>query len=408
MENVLDKFLRYVATDTQSSEESDSCPSTEGQLRLLRMLTDELRSMGVDAEIDRWGYVYAHIASNLAPDDARRKEARSIGFISHADTSPDAPGSGVRPQIVQSYGGGDILLKGSGDTLSPRDFPELEDYVGQTLVTTDGTTLLGADDKAGIAEIMTAVEYMTEHPGFLHPDLSFAFTPDEEIGRSVEHFDVEKFGAAGAYTMDGGAIGELEYENFNAASAIVSIRGRSVHPGYAKGKMINSQRVAVEFDALLPCSERPECTEGYEGFYHLVGTQGSVECTTLKYIIRDHDENLFRERKSIMEKACSDINLRYGPGTASVEIKDSYYNMRKMVEPHMYLVDNARAAMLAEGVKPVVRPIRGGTDGATLSFRGLPCPNLFTGGQNFHGRFEYIPVESMEKAVAVILRLCRV
>ncbi len=401
MENILDRFLRYVAVDTQSDPESETQPSAAKELNLLRMLKDELTAMGVEATLDEYGYVMARIPSNC-PD----KEIPAIGFIAHADTAPDASGADIRPQIIENYDGGEIPLKGvPGLSLKPSEFPEMEQYKGMTLVTTDGTTLLGADDKAGIAEIMTAVQYIVEHPEFKHGDIMIGFTPDEEIGRGVVKFDVEKFGARYAYTLDGGAVGELEYENFNAAGATVTIQGRNVHPGTAKGKMKNAILIGMELNSLLPVEQRPEYTEGYEGFFHLISFKGEVETATFSYIIRDHDMGLYEQKKAYMQKCVDFINEKYGEGTATVEIRHQYYNMRKEVEPHYHIVEKAVKAMEMEGIAPRIQPIRGGTDGANLSFMGLPCPNIFAGGHNFHGKMEYVPVESMEKAAKVILNI---
>ena len=401
MENILDRFLRYVAVDTQSDPESETQPSAAKELNLLRMLKDELTAMGVEATLDEYGYVMARIPSNC-PD----KEIPAIGFIAHADTAPDASGADIRPQIIENYDGGEIPLKGvPGLSLKPSEFPEMEQYKGMTLVTTDGTTLLGADDKAGIAEIMTAVQYIVEHPEFKHGDIMIGFTPDEEIGRGVVKFDVEKFGARYAYTLDGGAVGELEYENFNAAGATVTIQGRNVHPGTAKGKMKNAILIGMELNSLLPVEQRPEYTEGYEGFFHLISFKGEVETATFSYIIRDHDMGLYEQKKAYMQKCVDFINEKYGEGTATVEIKHQYYNMRKEVEPHYHIVEKAVKAMEMEGIVPRIQPIRGGTDGANLSFMGLPCPNIFAGGHNFHGKMEYVPVESMEKAAKVVLNI---
>jgi tripeptide aminopeptidase len=401
MENILDRFLRYVAVDTQSDPESETQPSAAKELNLLRMLKDELTAMGVEATLDEYGYVMARIPSNC-PD----KEIPAIGFIAHADTAPDASGADIRPQIIENYDGGEIPLKGvPGLSLKPSEFPELEQYKGMTLVTTDGTTLLGADDKAGIAEIMTAVQYIVEHPEFKHGDIMIGFTPDEEIGRGVVKFDVEKFGARYAYTLDGGAVGELEYENFNAAGATVTIQGRNVHPGTARGKMKNAILIGMELNSLLPVEQRPEYTEGYEGFFHLISFKGEVETATFSYIIRDHDMGLYEQKKAYMQKCVDFINEKYGEGTATVEIRHQYYNMRKEVEPHYHIVEKAVKAMEMEGIAPRIQPIRGGTDGANLSFMGLPCPNIFAGGHNFHGKMEYVPVESMEKAAKVILNI---
>ena len=398
--NILDRFLKYVSIDTQSNEESESQPSTAKQLNLLKLLRDELEALGVEASLDQYGYVMASIPSNLD------HEVPSVGFIAHVDTAPDAPGDGIKPQIIKNYDGGEIPLKGvPGLSLRPSEFPEMLHYKGQTLITTDGTTLLGADDKAGVAEIMDAVQYIVAHPEFKHGPIKIGFTPDEEIGRGVVKFDVKRFGADYAYTMDGGEIGELEFENFNAASAKIHIQGCNVHPGYAKGKMRNAILIGQELCALLPVSERPEYTEGYEGFFHLISFKGEVEQADFAYIIRDHDRARFEERKALMVKVVDFINAKYGAGTAVLVLKDSYYNMREQVEPHYHIVEKAVKAMEMAGVKPKIQPIRGGTDGANLSFKGLPCPNIFAGGLNFHGKMEFVPLESMEKASEVILNL---
>lgn len=400
MEKISDRFLRYVAVDTQSDPESDTQPSAAKELDLLRMLCNELTEMGVEATLDEWGYVMASIPSNCG------KEIPAIGFIAHVDTAPDASGADVKPQIIENYNGGDIALNGvPGLFLKPSEFPELTNYTGQTLITTDGTTLLGADDKAGIAEIMDAVQYIVSHPEFKHGDIKIGFTPDEEIGRGVVKFDVKKFGAKYAYTLDGGAVGELEYENFNAAGATIRIQGRNVHPGTAKGKMKNAILIGMELHNLLPFEQRPEHTAGYEGFYHLISFKGEVENATFSYIIRDHDMNLFEQKKTNIQKCVDFINDKYGEGTATLELKHQYYNMRKEVEPHYHIIEKAMMAMEMEGITPKIQPIRGGTDGANLSFMGLPCPNIFAGGHNFHGKMEYIPVESMEKASKVILNI---
>ena len=400
MEQLIDRFLRYVSVDTQSNPESESQPSAAKELDLLKMLRDELEAMGVKAELDEYGYVMATIPSNCG------KDVPAVGFIAHVDTAPDASGKDIKPQIIKNYDGGDIALKGvEGLYLKVEDFPEMKDYEGQTLITTDGTTLLGADDKAGVAEIMDAVQYIIEHPELKHGKICIGFTPDEEIGRGVVKFDVEKFGADYAYTMDGGAIGELEYENFNAASASVKIQGSNLHPGYAKGKMKNAILIGMELNSLLPVEQRPEYTCGYEGFFHIIGFNGSVEEATFSYIIRDHDMDLYEKRKQTMQECVDFINRKYGEGTASVEIKHQYYNMRKMVEPHYHIIEKAVKAMEMEGIKPRIQPIRGGTDGANLSFKGLPCPNIFAGGHNFHGKLEFVPLESMIKASKVILNI---
>ena len=401
MENILDRFLRYVAVDTKADPESDTQPSAARELDLLKMLRDELLAMGVEATLDEYGYVMASIPSNCGKADVP-----AIGFIAHADTAPDASGADVKPQIIENYDGGEIALEGvPGLYLKPSEFPEMTQYVGQTLITTDGTTLLGADDKAGIAEIMTAVQYIVEHPEFKHGDIKIGFTPDEEIGRGVVKFDVAKFGAKYAYTMDGGSVGELEYENFNAAGATITIQGCNVHPGTAKSKMRNASLIAMELHNLLPVDQRPEYTCGYEGFFHLISFKGEVETATFSYIIRDHDMQLFEQKKELIRKCVDFINAKYGEGTATLDLKHQYYNMRKEVEPHYHIVETAMKAMEMEGIKPKIQPIRGGTDGANLSFMGLPCPNIFAGGHNFHGKMEYIPLESMEKASKVILNI---
>ena len=400
MEKILNRFLRYVAVDTQSNEESESQPSAEKELDLLRMLRDELVEMGVDATLDEYGYVMGSIPSNIA------EKVPAVGFIAHVDTAPDASGKDVKPQIIENYDGGDIALRGvPGLYLKPAEFPELLAHKGETLITTDGTTLLGADDKAGVAEIMNAVQYIVEHPEFKHGEIKIGFTPDEEIGRGVVKFDVARFGADYAYTMDGGDAGELEFENFNAASATIHIQGRNVHPGYAKGKMLNSIHIAQELDALLPVDQRPEYTENYEGFFHLIGFKGTVEETTISYIIRDHDRQKFEQKKEVMQQCADFINARYGEGVATATIRDQYYNMREEVEPHYHIVEKAVKAMEMAGVKPKIQPIRGGTDGANLSFKGLPCPNIFAGGLNFHGKMEFATLENLEKASAVILNI---
>ena len=400
MEKILDRFLRYVSVDTQSNEESESQPSTEKQWNLLRMLRDELEALGVEATLDEYGYVMGAIPSNI------EAKVPAIGFIAHVDTAPDASGADIKPQIVEKYDGGEIALAGvPGLALKPSEFPEMLHYVGQTLITTDGTTLLGADDKAGVAEIMDAVQYIMAHPEFKHGPIRIGFTPDEEIGRGVVKFDVARFGADFAYTMDGGEVGELEFENFNAASAKIHIQGRNVHPGYAKGKMLNAILIGQELNALLPAGERPEHTEGYEGFFHIISFKGTVEEADFAYIIRDHDRQKFEARKVQMQQAADAINAKYGAGTATAVVKDQYYNMREQVEPHYHIIDKAVKAMEMAGVKAKIQPIRGGTDGANLSFRGLPCPNICAGGLNFHGKMEFVPLESMEKASQVVLNI---
>lgn len=396
----MDKFLRYVAVETTSNDDSDSQPSTACQLDLLRMLADELNAMGVKATLDEWGYVMATIPSNLD------KEVPAVGFIAHVDTAPDASGKDIKPQIIENYDGEDVVLNEAlGIKIPVADFPEIKQYKGQTLITTDGTTLLGADDKAGVAEIMSAVEYIVEHPEFKRGEIKIGFTPDEEIGRGVDKFDVEKFGAKYAYTMDGGQIGELEYENFNAASAKIHIQGRNVHPGYAKDKMINAIIIAMELNGMLPVQQRPEFTQGYEGFFHIIGINGAVEQASVQYIIRDHSMPKFEQKKKLISQVVDFINAKYGEGTATLELKDQYYNMREEVEPHYHIVEKAIKAMEMAGIKPMVQPIRGGTDGARLSFMGLPCPNVFAGGHNFHGKLEYLPLQSMEKAQEVVLNI---
>ena len=400
MEKILDRFLRYVAVDTQSCEESESQPSSAKQLTLLAMLRDELRAMGVEAELDEYGYVMGRIPANTD------KPVPKLGFIAHVDTSPDASGADIKPQIIQNYDGGDIALKGvPGLFLRPSEFPEMLAHKGKTLITTDGTTLLGADDKAGVAEIMDAVQDIMAHPEFKHGEIRIGFTPDEEIGRGVVKFDVKKFDADYAYTMDGGDLGELEFENFNAAAATIRIQGRNVHPGYAKGKMKNAMRIAIELNGLLPVEQKPEYTEGYEGFFHLIGFNGTVEEATISYIIRDHDMDLYEHKKAVVQECVDFINRKYGEGTAVATIRHQYYNMRKEVEPHYHVVEKAVKAMEMEGIKPKIQPIRGGTDGANLSFMGLPCPNIFAGGLNFHGKMEFVPLESMEAASKVILTI---
>ena len=400
MEKILDRFLRYVSVDTQSNEESETQPSAAKEWNLLKMLRDELQALGVEVNLDEYGYVMGTIPSNL------NKEVPAVGFIAHVDTAPDASGADVKPQIIENYDGGAIDLKGvPGLQLRPEEFPEMLHYVGQTLITTDGTTLLGADDKAGVAEIMTAVQYLVEHPEVKHGKICIGFTPDEEIGRGVVKFDVPRFGAAYAYTMDGGEVGELEFENFNAASAKIHIQGRNVHPGYAKGKMKNAILIGQELNGMLPALARPECTEGYEGFFHLISFKGTVEEADFAYIIRDHDRAKFEARKAMMQKVTDAINAKYGEGTATLVLKDQYYNMRQEVEPHYHIIEKAIKAMEMAGVQPKIQPIRGGTDGANLSFKGLPCPNIFAGGLNFHGKMEFVPLQSMEKATEVVLNI---
>lgn len=402
MEKILDRFLRYVAIDTQSDENSESQPSAAKELDLLKLLCKELNDMGVEATLDEYGYVMGTIPSNID------KKVPAIGFIAHVDTSPDASGKDVKPQIISNYDGGDIELKGMpGLALKPSEFHELLNHKGETLITTDGTTLLGADDKAGVAEIMNAVQYIVEHPEFKHGEIKIGFTPDEEIGRGVVKFDVKRFGADYAYTMDGGEIGELEFENFNAASAKIHIQGRNVHPGYAKDKMKNAIIIGMELNDLLPVGQRPELTEGYDGFFHIISFNGTVEEANFGYIIRDHDRKKFEDKKEIIRKCVDFINMKYGEGTATLEVKDQYYNMREQVEPYYFIVEKAIKAMEMADIKPKIQPIRGGTDGANLSFKGLPCPNIFAGGLNFHGKMEFATLENIEKASQVVLNIIK-
>jgi tripeptide aminopeptidase len=397
---VVDRFLKYVKFDTESSTETGTTPSTPGQMVLACELEKELHNMGLeDISLDEKGYIMVTLPANTD------KKVPAIGFVAHMDTSPDLTGKNVNPQIVKNYDGKDIILsKELNVVLSPNDFPEMQDYVGQDLIVTDGKTLLGADDKAGIAEILTAVQYLKDHPEIKHGKIRIGFTPDEEIGAGADYFDVEKFGCEWGYTMDGGPIGELEYENFNAAGVKISIQGRSVHPGYAKDKMVNALVVANKLISILPPNERPEHTTGYEGFFHLTNVSGTVDAATVGYIIRDHDRDIFEKRKQLMKDTVDFINKLY-PESTTLEMKDQYYNMREKVEPVMHVVDLAFEAMSAVGVTPIVKPIRGGTDGARLSFMGLPCPNIFAGGHNFHGRYEFVPIQSMEKAVEVIVKI---
>ena len=398
---LVERFLKYVSFDTQSSEETEVTPSTPGQMVFAKYLKEELESLGLEGiTLDEHGYLFATLPANID------KPVPTIGFIAHMDTSPDMSGKDVSPRIVQNYDGSDIVLCAEENVvLSPSQFPELLDHKGEDLIVTNGKTLLGADDKAGIAEIVSAIVYLKEHPEIKHGKIRIGFNPDEEIGLGAHKFDVEKFGCDWAYTMDGGEVGELEFENFNAASAKITFKGRNVHPGYAKNKMINSIRVANRFCAMLPAHETPEHTEGYEGFYHLISFNGDVEQTTVAYIIRDHDRARFESRKKKIERFVSEINAEYGEGTAMLELRDQYYNMREKIEPLMHIIDTAFAAMEAVGVKPNVKPIRGGTDGAQLSFKGLPCPNIFAGGLNFHGRYEFVPIQNMEKAMKVIVKI---
>ncbi len=403
MEKVEERFIRYAEIDTQSDPENEQCPSTEKQWNLARLLADELQQMGLEeVTIDEHAYVMATLPANTD------KEIPVIGFIAHMDTAPDFTAEKVRPRLHKNYDGGDILLnKEQNIVLSPEDFKELSEYKGQTLITTDGTTLLGADDKAGIAEIIAAMEYLQEHPEIKHGKIRIAFNPDEEVGRGAHRFDVKKFGARWAYTLDGGPVGELEFENFNAAGARVTVKGVSVHPGTAYHTMVNSMLIAAEFIQMLPAKETPQETRGYEGFFHLYQMEGRVEKTILQYIIRDHDKKLFEEKKRLFMEKAEAVNKKYGQ-VLTVEMEDQYYNMREKIEPQMHIIEIAEEAMKSLGIKPIVKAIRGGTDGAQLSFKGLPCPNLFTGGHNYHGRFEYIPVESMYKAVDTIVKIIEI
>ena len=400
--DIVERFLNYVSFDTQSAEDSQTVPSTAKQLDFAKYLRDELKDEGFDdVEMDDNGYVYATLKSNI------KKEVPTIGFISHYDTSPDCSGKDVKPRIVKNYDGKDIELS-PGIISSTKKFPELLQHVGEDLIVTDGHTLLGADDKAGIAEIVQAMCWLRDHKEIPHGDIRMGFNPDEEIGMGAHHFDVEKFGCEWAYTMDGGDLGDLEFENFNAASAKINIKGVSVHPGYAKGKMINANRLAAEFAAMLPADETPETTEGYEGFYHLLGIESNIENAKLSYIIRDHDRDKFEERKAFIEKCVVEMNKKYGEGTVTADVKDQYYNMKEMIDPKMHVIDIVLKAMQDSGVPPKVEPIRGGTDGAQLSFKGLPCPNIFAGGVNFHGSYELVSAQVMEKAMQVIVKICEI
>lgn len=399
-QDILDRFLRYISIDTQSDENSETTPSTQKQFNLAKVLVEEMTEMGLqNISLDENGYIIGTLPSNTD------KKVPVIGFIAHMDTSPDMPGDASTACVIENYQGEHVILNEEGLTLSPNDFPEMLEYIGQTLIVTDGTTLLGADDKAGITEIITAVDYLIKHPEIKHGEIRIGFTPDEEIGRGVDKFDVKKFNAEFAYTLDGGGIGELEYENFNAASAKIHIQGRNIHPGYAKNKMLNAILMATEFNALLPVNERPEFTQDYEGFYHVVKIEGSVEKAYLQYIIRDHDREKFEEKKVFIQQVTDFMNLRYGENTFTLELKDQYYNMREKVEPVYHIVETAKEAMEQLDIVPKIMPIRGGTDGSRLSYMGLPCPNIFAGGHNFHGKFEYVPLESMVKASEVIIKI---
>ena len=399
--NLVERFLKYVSFDTQSDENSGVTPSSAKQMVFAQYLKNELEDLGLEEiELDEHGYLYATLPANTD------KQVPTIGFIAHMDTSPDMSGANVTPRIVHKYDGSDIVLcEEESIILAPAQFPELLEHKGEDLIVTDGKTLLGADDKAGIAEIVSAIVYLQEHPEIKHGKIRVGFNPDEEIGLGAHKFDVAKFGCEWAYTMDGSEVGELEFENFNAAAAKVIVKGRNVHPGYAKGKMVNAIRVANEFMSLVPGDETPEATEGYEGFYHVVGVEGEVEQATISYIIRDHDSTKFETRKEAMLAWAEEINAKYGAGTVVVELKDQYYNMRQQIEPVMHIIDTAFKAMEEVGVTPKVKAIRGGTDGAQLSFKGLPCPNVFAGGLNFHGRYEFVPIQSMEKAMQVVVKI---
>jgi len=398
---LLNRFIKYVKIDTQSDENSDTFPSTKKQFDLANELVKELKDISLsDATIDQYGYVTATLPSNT------KKQVPVIGFLAHMDTAPDMSGKNVKPQVFANYDGKDIILNKDLDVkISVNDFPEIKEYAGQTIITASGDTLLGADDKAGIAEIMTAMEYLINNPDVEHGTIKVAFTPDEEIGNGADHFDVKKFGAEYAYTLDGGPVGELEYENFNAAGISIKIQGQNIHPGYARGKMINAILVASELNSMLPIEQRPELTDGYEGFFHIIKFFGTVETAEIHYIIRDHDRNKFEEKKQLIKYVVGMINMKYNKQVARYQLEDQYYNMREKVEPVYHIVEQAKQAMLDLEISPIIKPIRGGTDGARLSYMGLPCPNLFTGGHNYHGKHEFIPLESMEKATLLILKI---
>ncbi|MBW4875413.1 MAG: peptidase T, partial [Paeniclostridium sp.] len=400
-EKVLERFLKYVTFDTTADPKNSNCPSSEGQRVFAKYIVEELKALGLeDANVDENSYVMATLKGNV-------EGVPTVGFISHLDTAPDVTGKNVKPRIVKNYDGKDIVLNEELNVVtSPKDYPEMETLIGEDVIVTDGTTLLGADDKAGIAEIVTAIEYLVNHPEIKHGDIKIGFTPDEEVGRGANLFDVEKFGAKYAYTMDGGIVGELQYENFNAAAATITIQGRNVHPGSAKNKLVNALHIAAEISEMFPANERPETTEGYEGFYHLNDINGNVEKASMVYIIRDHDKNKFEERKSFMREVVEKVNEKYN-GRITLDLNDQYYNMKEKVEPVKFVVDIVDEAMKETGITPIIVPIRGGTDGARLSFMGLPTPNMFTGGENFHGRYEYIAVESMEKAVETIVNIIK-
>lgn len=400
--NIVERFINYTKFDTQSAEDSQTVPSTSKQLIFAKYLKEELEHEGLeDVEMDERGYIYATLKSNV------KKEIPTIGFISHYDTSPDASGANIKARIVKNYDGKDIVLS-EGMISSPSKFPELKAHIGEDLIVTDGHTLLGADDKAGIAEIVQAMCYLRDHDEIKHGDIRIAFNPDEEIGMGAHHFDVEKFGCEWAYTMDGGDLGNLEYENFNAAGAKIHIKGVSVHTGYANGKMLNASRLACEFNAMIPDTELPETTEGYQGFYHLLGMETRTEEAKMSYLIRDHDREIFEKRKDFMEACAAKMNEKYGEDTVKITIKDQYYNMKEKIDPNMHVIDIVLQAMQETGVPPKVEPIRGGTDGAQLSFKGLPCPNIFAGGVNFHGPYEFVSIQVMEKAVDVIVKICEI
>lgn len=400
--NIVERFINYTKFDTQSAEDSQTVPSTSKQLIFAKYLKEELEHEGLeDVEMDEKGYIYATLKANV------KKEIPTIGFISHYDTSPDASGANIKARVVKNYDGKDIVLS-EGIFSSPSKFPELKAHIGEDLIVTDGHTLLGADDKAGIAEIVQAMCYLRDHDEIKHGDIRIAFNPDEEIGMGAHHFDVEKFGCEWAYTMDGGDLGDLEYENFNAASAKIHIKGVSVHTGYAKGKMLNASRLACEFNAMIPDTELPETTEGYQGFYHLLGMETRTEEAKMSYLIRDHDREIFEKRKDFMEACAAKMNEKYGEDTVKITIKDQYYNMKEKIDPNMHVIDIVLQAMQETGVPPKVEPIRGGTDGAQLSFKGLPCPNIFAGGVNFHGPYEFVSIQVMEKAVDVIVKICEI
>ena len=403
-QKIIERFISYVKIDSQSNAESEETPSTKTQWDIANKIVKDLKDIGLSrVSIDENAYIYATLPSNI------KKKCPIIGFISHFDTSPDFSGTNIKPQIIENYNGGDIVLnKKNNIVLSSEYFPEIKQYIGQKIITTDGNTLLGSDDKAGVCEIVSAMEYLINNPDIKHGEIKIGFTPDEEIGRGAHKFDVAKFGADWAYTMDGSQIGELEYENFNAASAIIKIKGRIVHPGYAKGKLVNSMYYASKFINMIPLDETPEKTQGYEGFYHLTSISGLVEETELQYIVRDHDLKKFKDRKAFLTNLVKSLNKKYDQKIFDIKIVDQYYNMKEKVEPHMHIVDIAEDAMKKLNIKPIIKPIRGGTDGSQLSYMGLPCPNIFAGGHNFHGKYEYLPVNSMLSAIEVICKVCEI